>query len=177
MKCLTSHECREWISQHALTEQPYGTKTAPPYYIQFDAPERFSAITAFTNCLAENFWEDGPACISIADWALYEPYEMRMIELFRQAHLENRQLIDAPAHIFVREESNDLIGMFGLTTAFQWTAYLYLPASKITILNWEGVIFDFWSESEEHIVTLLKVLDFFKLRQTKDPASRAKRIP
>jgi hypothetical protein len=120
----------------------------------------------------ETFWKTGPAMLSMEDWPLYHPDEMRLIEVIRLAHNERSFLIETPGHVFDISEATETIGMFSLSVAFEWTSYLYLPDAKITVLNWEGVICDFWAEDKTATDEMLEILSSFKLEETKDSKAR-----
>lgn len=102
----------------------------------------------------------------ITDWPLYKPYEMKIIDFARSAHGEKRPLTDAAGHIFSLDEKHDLIALFSLTVAYDWKAYLYFPSSKTTLYNWEGEIFDFWTDDKSRYNKLLELQKAFYLNNT-----------
>ncbi len=149
MTCLTMSEQSELLARLSIVEEPYGKDIAPKHYCQFYAPKTLRAIQAVTRDLGLTFFKSNQALLTVKDWALYDPHEMHLFESLRKTHGESRPLIEAPAHLFTSTEHADLIGLFGLSVAFEWTSYLYFVDSRVTLLNWEGVIFDFWSAGRE----------------------------
>jgi hypothetical protein len=91
---------------------------------------------------------------------------MRLIDLVRTTHGERRPLIDAAGHLFPTDEKDDLVGLFSLTVAYYWSAYLYFPSSKTTLFNWEGEIFDFWTDDPNCYAKLLELQKSFHLKKT-----------
>jgi hypothetical protein len=168
MKCLTNTEQNEWLTRRAIVERPYGTNEASKHYVQFYSPKNFRGIESFTHHLSDLFLAGSEALLVFEDWPFYQPYEMRLVDHVRSAFGEKRNLIDAPGHLFTAEEGDDLIGLFSLGVAFEWTSYLYFAKNKATVLNWEGVIFDFWTEDERSLDDLLKLMGDFKLEKTKN---------
>jgi hypothetical protein len=165
MRCLTGPEQEQWLSKNELLGKPYGTDKAPANYIQFRAPIRLPQIQAFTHNLVDLFWPEREALVAVEDWGLYEPYEMLIVDALRGSHGEKRPLIEASGHCFDFTEKNELIALFSLTTAFNWTAYLYFPASKVTLLNWEGALFDFWSVRPGDLESISRVVGEFDLKK------------
>ena len=56
--------------------------------------------------------------------------------------------------------------MFSLTVAFQWEAYLHIPMSKTILLNWEGDIFDLWTDDRSVFASVSDMLRTFCLSET-----------
>ncbi len=166
MRCLTDSEQREWLIKNGQIENPYGNNSSSgKFYHQFCTPTRLAAIESFSDSYL-NLWKDGEALLVVTDWALYQPYEMRLFELARRAHGENRNLIEATGHIFSIEEKDDLTALFSLTVAYQWKAYLYLPLAKTTLFNWKGEVFDFWTDNFDNSTELLDLQKAFRLKKT-----------
>lgn len=168
MNCLTIAEQKLWLAQRGIFEEPYRNNESPKYYLQFYPPKHLRGMEAFSDYLNDLFWKEGEALLVFVDWPLYQPYEMRLVDHVRAAHNEKRWLIDAPGHVFAAEEKDDLISLFSLGIAFEWTSYLYFANAKVTLLNWEGVIFDFWTEDQSNLTSLLKAMADFKLEKTEN---------
>jgi hypothetical protein len=167
MHCLNPTEQKEWLTRSGQVEDPYreGAPSSGKLYRQFYTPPRLSQIEAFVAHYLDA-WESGEALLVVTDWPLYSPYEMKLIDLARLAHGEKRRLIDASGHLFPLDEKDDLVSLFSLTVAYYWSAYLYLPSAKTTLHNWEGEIFDFWTDDSQKYTTLLELQKSFRLNRT-----------
>jgi hypothetical protein len=170
MNCINVQEQETWLKDQKMQGQPYGSDNAPKHYIQFYAPKHLRAVEAFAHNLTDLYFPSNKALLSITDWALYQPYEMRLFDCVRSIHGEKRWLIDAPGHLFSTSEKDDLIGLFSLSVAFEWTSYIYFPDARVTLLNWEGVIFDFWTDDSKQLIAVSELLKSFSLEHTKDKA-------
>jgi hypothetical protein len=166
MNCLTTAEQSDWLARLKIVEKPYRNSQAPRHYTQFYAPKSLRAVQAFALDLLLTFFESGDALLTITDWSSYESYEMRLFDSLRSIDGETRSLIEAPGHLCGTTEKDDLVGLFSLSVAFEWTAYLYLPDAKVTVLNWEGAIFDFWAEDADGLERMAKSLSTFSLPYT-----------
>ena len=166
MRCVTSAEQKEWLTKNGQVEEPYGkTDSVGKFYRQFYTPPRLSQIEAFVASYLEA-WQAGEALLVVTDWPLYKPYEMKLIDLARITHGEKRPLIKAPGHIFSLDEKDVLVALFSLTVAYYWSAYLYFPSSKTTFFNWDGEIFDFWTDDTVRYAKLLELQKSFHLKKT-----------
>jgi hypothetical protein len=163
MKCITVMEQQAWLSRKKMLEQPYRSNQAPKHHIQFQPPKHLRAVEAFTHNLTELFLVNHEALLSVTDWALYQPYEMRLFESVRRVHGEERSLIAAPGHLLRAIEKDDLIGLFSLSVAFEWTSYLYFLDARVTLLNWEGAIFNLWAQDAQRLQAASKLLGAFSL--------------
>jgi len=104
--------------------------------------------------------------VHMTDWALYKPSEMIAVTGIRSIHGENRWLIEAPGHLIGPDETELGISLFALSASFGWTAYLYSPLDSAILLNWEGEIFDYWTDNQQALSEMRKILVDFDLSET-----------
>lgn len=55
------------------------------------------------------------------------------------------------------------ISLFSLSIAFEWSTCLYSPVNRSTLYNWEGEILDFWTDSEEALAEMRRLVEEFGL--------------
>ena len=84
----------------------------------------------------------------------------------RESRSERRSLIEAPGHELTPEEIELGVSLFSLSASFDWTAYLYSPLNRSTLYNWEGELFDFWTDSEGSFAEMDRILKQFELEKT-----------
>ncbi|TDU81066.1 hypothetical protein EI77_00368 [Prosthecobacter fusiformis] len=106
-------------------------------------------MEAFARHYFLNISPDAESLIHMTDWGLYEPSQMIAITGIRGSRGEDRWLIDAPGHRLTSEEVELGISLFSLSASFAWSSYVYSPSHCSTLYNWEGDIFDFWTDSVE----------------------------
>ena len=58
--------------------------------------------------------------------------------------------------------------IFALTTCFKWKCYAYGTQARMTLYNWEGEIFDFWTNSETKKEQFRSIMQEFKLEEIVD---------
>lgn len=161
MKCLTKEEITQWLSDQKVTPTPYNNVKPPARYLQFKLPPRPLANASFIRQFLQLI--TGEILVHVTDWPTYEPAEMAVVDALRHKWNESRNLIDAPGHLIPSNEPELVIALFGHTGNFEWNAYLYLPKDLATLYNWEGELYDFWSNDGDVHLALRKLADDFGL--------------
>lgn len=155
-----------WLEPYGLPVDPYAESDVArlPFYLQFHAPKRFRPVEAFARELAALASPDDEFLVSITDTIMPWDFELRMFDRLRPAGAPS--LLEAPGHLFSRDEVGDMISMFSLSVALEWKAYLHVPKMRSILHNWEGEIFDFWSGTEAVFEAVSSLLVGFKLDET-----------
>ena len=166
MRCLTNQEVTEWLRKHSIPEDPYSGVSSPRYYLQFYPPLAHGFIDAFVRTYHLLMMPDSEAMVHMTDWSTYEPSEMLAIMGIRSMSEENRWLIHAPGHLLTPEESETSVALFSLSASFAWSSYLYCPKYNSTLFNWEGEIFDFWTDCVVMMAQMKRLLELFQLKET-----------
>jgi hypothetical protein len=166
MECMTESEMDEWLLVRSLPKDPYHQKIGPDYYVQFLAPSNDPRLGTFIRHYFASFVCEAESLIQMTDWSLYQPGEMIAIDAIRSSQGESRLLIDAPGHHLAAEEFELGIELFSLSASFGWSSCLYAPATRSVLFNWEGEIFDFWTESEAKLLEMEGIKKQYGLRDT-----------
>lgn len=166
MQCATESEIDNWLNERAIPKDPYYGEAAPEFYLQFHAPPKYRWLDAFTRHYYERIIPESESLIHITDCALYQPSEMIAITGIRRSRGEDRLLIEVPGHSLILEEVELGISLFSLAASFAWSSYLYSPANRSTLHNWEGEIFDFWTDSKQCLAEMGVILREFDLEET-----------
>lgn len=166
MQCLTDSEVSAWLARHEIPENPYKNRPTQAYYLQFRAPDQHRETDALARCYSEWIISESVRLVHIVDWSHYTPSDMIAVAGIRSSHTENRSLIEAPGHLIEPEEAEVGVSLFALSASFEWTAYLCTSQDRTTLLNWEGELFDFWTDSQEAFLNMRKLLADFQLAET-----------
>ncbi len=164
MNCLTQSEIDQWLSDHSVTPAPYGSAKSPTHYLQFAVPKRPLTNASFIRQFLK--LTHGEILVHVTDWPTYEPSEMVVVDALRRNWNESRNLIDAAGHLIPFNNPELAIALFGHTGNFEWNAYLYLPNDLATLYNWEGELYDFWSNDESTYQQFTKLVHEFGLTPT-----------
>lgn len=163
MQCLTEPEASAWLRQRTIPEDPYHRDERPPFYLQFHAPSPHRHTDAWVRQYWKRIIPGADAMVYMTDWGLYEQSEMIAVMGIRNSQGESRPLIEAPAHAVTAEACETGIGLFSLAVSFEWSSYLYSPMNRSTLYNWEGDILDFWTDSEEALAEMRRLVEEFGL--------------
>ena len=175
MKCITESQIDDWLQQRSIHKDPYHCDASPAFYLQFYAPTNHRSVDAFVRHYYDLIVPEVDSLIHMTDWGLYQQSEMIAIVGIRSSRGEDRMLIDAPGHILPSGEKEIGVSLFSLSTSFAWSSYLYSPRNHSTLFNWEGEIFDFWSDSEQAVSEMRLILNQFDLTETKKQGDQAVR--
>ena len=175
MKCITESQIDDWLHQRSIRKDPYHGDASPAFYLQFYAPTNHRRIDAFVRHYYDRVVPEADSLIRMTDWGLYQQSEMIAIVGIRSSRAEDRMLIDAPGHILPAGEKEIGISLFSLSASFAWSSYLYSPRDHSTLFNWEGEIFDFWTDSEQAVSEMKLMLNQFDLIETNKEGEQAVR--
>lgn len=160
MKCLSSAEITTWLENQNVTAKPGFQSYSPAYFLQFEVPSGSLKNWAFIRNFLLN--ADQEVLVHITDWSTYSPAEMEVISAIRLKWGETRILLDAPGHLISKSEMELTVAIFGHTVNCQWSSYLYLPNDSGTFFNWEGELYDYWTDDQSQhsrLIDLAKDMD------------------
>ena len=166
MRCLTTIEISDWLSRMEVPEDPYWGEPNSMHYLQFYAPPEHRRVEAFSRMFYQQIIPNSELLIHITDWVFYTPSEMLVIDAVRGSHNESRRLIDAPGHLVDQSESDLGIALFSLSASYAWKSYLYSPHLRTTLYNWDGEIFDFWTNGNQEYLAMKSLLSQFSFTET-----------
>ena len=167
MRILPLTEQARWLAAHALPTEPYerGGEVFK-FFLQFHAPKTLASIECFTKALLDYAGVGGDVMMTVIDTEAPYDYDERLFDKLRFPVGEPKTIVEAPAHLFSTDELDDLVPMFGLTVAWQWEAYLHMPHTRTVLLNWEGEVFDFWTDDRSVFAGVSEMLKTFGLSET-----------
>jgi hypothetical protein len=163
MKCLTDREVSAWLEEHGIPERPYEGREAPVHYLQLHAPGSYPRLEALIQAIHCRLAPGAGWLIQIEDWAHYTPSQLIAVQGIRALAGESRLLIDSPGHLIGPDEADTAISLSSLCAAFGWSAYTYSSLARTTLYNWEGEIFDFWTDCAELYAEMKSIVAEFSL--------------
>jgi hypothetical protein len=149
MKALTPAECPNWLRSAGIHHDPSrGLGASAHHGITGGLTDPRRSI-AFARNLLQAVRPSSDLMLEITDWSSYQEDEMAVVRSLRASFGETRWLIKSPGHVFAVSELNLCVGLFALTIAYGWSAYIHIPSPRLTIYNWEGDVFEFWSDEKK----------------------------
>lgn len=154
------------MARRGLPANPYqsgGEKFE--FYLQFYAPKELRSTECFTEGVLSFAGSGDEIMMTVVDTEMPYDYEERLFNTLRFPGRQPEEIMESPAHLFDTEELRDVIPMFSLTVGWGWESYLHIPASRTVLLNWEGEIFDFWTDEQSVFSGISDMLKTFGLKQ------------
>jgi hypothetical protein len=166
MRCLTPLEISTWLQQTNQIEDPRHSSDKDAYHLAFHAPSNYNyqANECFWESVVTEVVDGNELIIVITDMGLEQASQNFVFDAIRQAINEKRSLIEAPGFSFSYDEREKTVALLSLASCFGWKCYLYAGQGQATFFNWEGEIFDFWTNVESKKDTALRIIENFKLR-------------
>ena len=145
MNVITKLEAAKWCrARHVLLDERERPEM-PDGAERFDIPEDAGRRVAL---VASHFSERalvGSTLVWFTDWSVWPSGERRHIfDRFRASYGEERQLIDAPAHLLTLEERDDLLSLVTLGVLFLWDVYVVADEAYFA-LHYSHVEWGWWS--------------------------------
>lgn len=172
MKCLTPEEISDWIRNNGQIKDPYTGHAEPVFRVQCTAPAYYFAIECFLNVLFDQVITGGDLLVQATDWEPTQDCRDFVFQALRHEIGENRPVADAPGFLATPAERQRAVALFAVMTCFKWKCYAYGSHDQITLYNWEGDIFDFWTDSEAKRDLFREIMGNFKLEEIEgEPAA------
>ena len=127
MQCLNPSESAEWLRTRSIAGLSDGGKPCVfgDYEVFAASPREARVQQLLARDLVTWLGDFESVLFWLTDWPFYTPDEMALIESLRKSHGERRLLIEAPGHVFVESERDELIGWVSLMMCFGWDGYLF----------------------------------------------------
>lgn len=115
-------------------------------------------------CLLNEVFESGDLLVVVTDPEPDQESQVFIHEALRRAIGETRPVARAPGYAAQWTERERAIAVFASTACFGWKSYLYADHAQMTLYNWEGEIFDFWTSSGSKKNDLTRIIKNFGLQ-------------
>jgi hypothetical protein len=168
MRCLTPSEISQWLSAANQIENPYSGEAEPDFHVQFYPSKNYSGIECFVSCFLDQVVTHGDLLVVISDPGPSQPCQRFVSDAIRKTCSEDLPIDQAPGYSVKMSEREKALAVFSLTACFGWKCFLYGSHDQITLYNWEGDVFDFWTSSQTTYDQVLGILRNFELEVFED---------
>lgn len=145
MRFYTEAECEEWLKgeDRLKPDAVSGVHTAS---VRFPPePHRFFY---FAHWIAESISCRMPVLLWITEWGIWENTEnSHLYYRLRQSYGDQRLLWEAPGHLFLGYESEDLTSFLQLSMIIGWGGYVLSQANYVNVFFSHDEYFDFFAEN------------------------------
>src|SRR5262249_6209516 len=129
MRFYTQHECEEWLSSRQR-HKPDGVPDLHAERIGY--PPEPHGILFFAHWIATSLTYRRPALLWMTEWGIWPSSEnWHLYYRLRQSYGDLRLLDEAPGHLFLEHEAEDLASFLQLAMLNGWGGYVLTEANYV----------------------------------------------
>lgn len=128
MQTLSRNDAESWCKRYSIPLDERGFPQRPSTARKFDIPvdsgKRVYLVSAEVQALAP----ESDTLVWFTEWSVWPSSERpHIFARFRASYGEGRPLTEAPAHLFIASEREDLLSFVTLGVLFLWDTYVVSP--------------------------------------------------
>jgi hypothetical protein len=131
MRFYTTEECKEWLRcrERVLPD------IVPESAIEsVSFPEKPYQLLFFSQWIANSLTYQKPTLLWITEWGIWPSSEnWHLYYRLRQSYADHRLLHDAPGHLFLEQESEDLASFLQVALLNGWGGYVLTEADYVNV--------------------------------------------
>jgi hypothetical protein len=157
MQFLTPRECEQWLIDRSRS-RPDIAELHDRLRLSFpSSPYRFFY---WSNCIATSIANHQPCLLWITESGIWPSSQnLHLYYRLRQGYQDLRLLEEAPGHLFLKHETNDLASFLQLAMLFGWGGYLLSEANYVNAYFSHDEFIDFYSHDKALIDELRNGLE------------------
>ena len=155
MRFYTQQECEEWLSGRHRAK-PDAAPDARRERISYPPEPR---IRFFAHWMATSLTHRMPALLWVIEWGIWPSSEnWHLYYRLRQSYQDQRLLDEAPGHLFLEHEAEDLASFLQVAMLNGWGGYLLTQADYVNAFFSHDEFIDFFADRDENLGDVRKVL-------------------
>ena len=156
MRFYTKEECETWLSGRQR-RKPDLTPDVHVERIRYP-PEPYR-IFCIAHWIASALTYHRSTLLFITEWGIWPSSEnWHLYYKLRQTYGDNRLLHEAPGHLFLEHESEDLASFLQISILNGWGGYVLTEANSVNAFFSHDEYIDFFAESSENLSDVHKEL-------------------
>jgi len=125
LRFYTQEECELWLSGRKRMKPD----SAPGLQTQrFGYPLAFQRLVFVARWVATSLTYDMPALLWITEWGIWSENLLHLYYRLRQSYDDHRLLEEAPGHLFLQYEMEDLASFLQIAMLNGWGGYILTQA-------------------------------------------------
>ena len=154
MRFYTAQECEEWLTSRARVkpEKTQGILTQVIYY-----PATPGRILHHAHWIASNITYRMPTLLWITEWGIWHE-NWHLYYKLRQSYSDNRLLHEAPGHLVLDYETEDLASFLQLSMLNGWGGYILPQADYVNAFFSHDEYIDFFASHESNLAEIRAAL-------------------
>jgi hypothetical protein len=149
MQFMTHEQCERWLRdrQRALPQRQAGVNVE-----RFSYPPKPGRLRFVAHWIATSIGYRMPILLWMTEWGIWPSSEnWHLYYKLRQSQGDHRLLQDAPGHLFLDFESEDLASYLQLAMLNGWGGYLLTEANYVNAFFSHDEYIDFFAEKESEL--------------------------
>ena len=153
MRFYTEQECKEWlVGQHR--QKPESTPG-----VRISYPREPQRIYWFAHWIASSLTYRLPTLLWITEWGIWPSIEnLHLYYRFRQTYGDNRLIHEAPGHLLLGHEAEDLASFLQIAMLNGWGGFVLTEAAYVNAFFSHDEYIDFFAQIDEHLQDVRTVL-------------------
>jgi hypothetical protein len=146
MRLYTQSECEEWLSTRNR-EKP--TEATGLHKVRVPFPPDFSQLFFTARSMAQVLSHDMSVILWITEWRIWANSEnLHLYYKLRQSYGDHRLLPEAPGHLFLKHEGEDLTSYLQIAMLNGWGGYVLAEADYLNAFVSHDEYIDFYASDD-----------------------------
>jgi hypothetical protein len=160
MRFYTAQECEEWLMERTRVKP----EKMPGILVErLCYPPTPGRILHYAHWTASNITYRMPTLLWITEWGIWHE-NWHIYYKLRQSYSDNRLLHEAPGHLFLDYETEDLTSFLQLAMLNGWGGYILTQADHVNAFFSHDEYIDFFASQESNLAEVREALQ--EKRQT-----------
>lgn len=152
MRFYTQQQCEEWLAERARVRPERG---GPISAERFEYPDEANRFFPLTSAIAHSIMYRQPTLLWVTEWGIWPSSEnWQLYYKLRQTYGDLRLLDEAPGHLFLDYEADDLSTFLQLAMLNGWGGYVLTQANYVNAFFSHDEYMDFFTEVPEELSEL-----------------------
>jgi hypothetical protein len=156
LRFYTKQECETWLSDR----QRRKPDLMPDVHVErIQYPPEYYRVLFFAHWVASELSYRKPTLLFITEWGIWPSSEnWHLYYRLRQTYGDNRQLHEAPGHLFLEHEAEDLASFLQLSMLNGWGGYVLTEANYVNAFFSHDEYTNFFAQDSGNLANVRKTL-------------------
>lgn len=148
MQFLTPAECAQWLADRNRVRPAHANS---PFRTRIDFPKAACRFHWFSHQIAQRHGE--PCLMWLEEWGIWDQ-NLHLYYRLRESYGDRRLLEDAPGHLFLGHEAEDLATMLQVAMLNGWGGYVLAHMNYVNAYFSHDEYIDLFSDEQSLIESL-----------------------
>jgi hypothetical protein len=152
MRFYTQQQCEEWLTQRKRV-LPDQEESLPVE--RFEYPKEAYRLFPVANGIAQSITYRRPTLLWVTEWGIWPSSEnWQLYYKLRQSYGDFQLLHDAPGHLFLEHESEDLSTFLQVAMLSGWGGYILTEVNYVNAFFSHDEYIDFYTQNPRNLSEL-----------------------